>query len=262
MARSLLPEFLRPFVEWREPVKPTEGDGDGHLDPEMVQAWMSSGDARRYRGYQAARVAPYVGSSLLDVSAQTGELSALLVKRLGARLERLVLSDQREEWVRHLRRRFQDAEVLHLYLPGRPEIEPVDTVLLVNVLGYLENDVAALKALAESTVPGGHFIVWEAGYPQLFSRFDGHRAGRRLRYTPESLEETLRDAGLDVKFSWPINLLGGLFNRVMVGRTTDYADPRLVRLYDRTVVPLSRLLDRLPLRFGQNVFAVARVPVK
>lgn len=71
-----------------------------------------------------------------------------------------------------------------------------------------------------------------------------------------------RISGLEVEISRPVNLLGGLFNRVMVGRTADFADPRLVRLYDRLVVPLSRLFDRLPLRFGQNVFAVARVPAE
>jgi hypothetical protein len=34
----------------------------------------------------------------------------------------------------------------------------------------------------------------------------------------------------------------------------------VLRVYDRTVVPLARELDRLPAPFGQAVFAVARVP--
>ncbi|WP_089315288.1 class I SAM-dependent methyltransferase [Actinomadura mexicana] len=238
---------------------PTAGDGDGHLDSAMISSWKPSGDADRYRAYQAKTVAPYVGRSLLDVSAQTGEVSARLVELLGAKLERLVLTDQIQGWVERLQRRFREAEVLRLNLPGRPDIAPVDTVLLVNVLGHLTDDVAAVKALAKVIVPGGRLIVWEAGYPKLFSAFDREEAGRRLRYTPQDLAGTLRRAGLNVEFSRPVNLLGGLFNRVMVGRTTGYADPRLVRLYDRLVVPLSRPFDRLPLRFGQNVFAVATV---
>ncbi|MEV0662973.1 class I SAM-dependent methyltransferase [Actinomadura luteofluorescens] len=254
-------DSLRPFFGKREPVKPTAGDGDGHLDAALIPAWRPGGDADQYRGYQAAWVMPYLGRSVLDAGAQTGELAARIVKR-GAKLERLVLTDHEQGWVEHLRRRFTDAEVLRLSLPGRPGIAPVDTVLLVNVLGHLDHDVQSIAALAEGLVPGGRVIVWEAGYPELYSDFDRDKAGRRRRYTPEGLAERLRLAGLEVEISRPVNLLGGLFNRVMVGRTADFADPRLVRLYDRLVVPLSRLFDRLPLRFGQNVFAVAKVPAE
>ncbi|MEV5709033.1 methyltransferase domain-containing protein [Actinoallomurus sp. NPDC052274] len=259
MTRKSLRDSLRPFFVKREPVKPTAGDGDGHLAPELVPFWKPSGDADRYRAYQAAMAAPYVGGSLFVPGEQTGEVSARLIELVGAKLQRLVLSDRAQSWVEHLRRRFEDAEVLRVELPERLDIAPVDTVLLVNVLGYLEDDVEALNALTKVTVPGGRFIVWEAGYPNLYSAFDRDRAGRQVRYTPESLNERLRLAGLEVEVCRPINILGGLFNRVMVGRTADFADPRLVRLYDRLVVPLSRRFDRLPLRFGQNIFAVARV---
>ncbi|MFD0535778.1 class I SAM-dependent methyltransferase [Actinomadura luteofluorescens] len=261
MACLPLLDSLRPFIEKREPVKPTAGDGDGHLDAALIPSWRSSGDADRYRGYQAAWVTPFLGRSVLDAGAQTGELVARIVRR-GAKLERLVLTDHEQGWVEHLRRRFTDAEVLGLSLPGWLDIAPVDTVLLVNVLGHLEHDVETIAGLGDVLVPGGRVVVWEAGYPELFSDFDRDQAGRLRRYTPEGLAERLRLAGLEVEISRPVNLLGGLFNRVMVGRTADFADPRLVRLYDRLVVPLSRLFDRLPLRFGQNVFAVARVPAE
>lgn len=259
MGRKPLPDSLRSLFARREPVKPTAGDGDGHLDAGMIPTWTPSGDADRYREYQAAMAAPYVGGSLFDVGAQTGEVSARLLDRLGSQLGRLVLSDRDPGWVDHLRWYFTAAEVLHLELPDQLDIAPVDTVLLINVLGYLEDDGAAIEALAKVTAPGGRLIIWEAGYPKLYSAFDRDQAGRRRRYTPEGLAASLRRAGLEVEICRPVNLLGGLFNRVMAGRTADYADPRLVRLYDRLVVPLSRLFDRLPLRFGQNVFVVARV---
>jgi SAM-dependent methyltransferase len=259
MTRKLMTDFLRSFLAKREPVEPTAGDGDGHLAVELIPSWASSGDADRYRAYQAAMAAPYVGSSLFDVGAQTGEVSARLAELFGPKLKRLVLSDRNQAWVEHLRRRFTGAEVVHLDLPGRLTIAPVDTVLLVNVLGYLDNDTEAIEALAKVTTSGGRIIIWEAGYPKLYSEFDRKRARRLRRYTPERLAETLERAGLEVEICRPINILGGLFNRIMVSRTTDLADPRLVRLYDRLVVPLTRLFDRLPLRFGQNVFAVAKV---
>ena len=58
-----------------------------------------------------------------------------------------------------------------------------------------------------------------------------------------------------------MNFLGGLswWLAVRIGGT-GYPNPRLVKVYDRVVVPLTRLMDKLHLPFGQTVFCVARVP--
>ncbi|WP_433465276.1 hypothetical protein [Spirillospora sp. CA-128828] len=263
MPLALLPDPLGPFVQKREIVKPTAGDGDGGegLTPEEILSWTPSGDADRYRDYQVAMALPYVDRSVLIVGEQTGEFADRLVRLKGAGLERLVLTDRDQNWVDHLERRFRHfrgAEVLRLELPGVPDIQPVDTVIMVNVLGYMSNDVGAVRALTKVTQPRGRFVVWEAAFPKLLSEFDEVRANRLLRYAPETLWESLWEGGLDVEFSRPINLLGGLFN--LIRPPKEFADPRLVRLYDRTVVPLSRRLDCKSLPFGQNVFAVATRP--
>ncbi|WP_433475366.1 class I SAM-dependent methyltransferase [Spirillospora sp. CA-142024] len=263
MPLALLPDPLRPFVERREIVRPTAGDGDGGdgLAPELIRSWTSSGDAKRYRDYQARMALAYVGRSVLIVGEQTGEFAARLVELKGAGLERLVLTDRDQNWVDHLERRFRHvrgAEVLRLELPGVPDIQPVDTVIMVNVLGYIRYDVGVIEALAKVTQPGGRFVVWEAAFPKLLSEFDEVQANRLMRYEPETLRHSLWQGGLDVELSQAINLLGGLFN--LIRPPKEFADPRLVRLYDRTVVPLSRRLDCKSLPFGQNVFAVATRP--
>ena len=60
----------------------------------------------------------------------------------------------------------------------------------------------------------------------------------------------------------PINMLGGIAWWLAVRRGgASYPDPRLVRLYDRLVVPTTRLIERFVRPpFGQTVFCVARVP--
>jgi hypothetical protein len=56
----------------------------------------------------------------------------------------------------------------------------------------------------------------------------------------------------------PIGLVGWYVTVKALG--TMPHNGAMLRIYDRTVVPLARLLDRLPAPFGQSVFAVARVP--
>jgi SAM-dependent methyltransferase len=254
---------LRLLLTQREPAVPTAGDGDIIPPAEGGKAaTYASGDADRYRDYQIETALPHIGESLFDVGAGTGDLAARIASRLGSRLDRLVLSHMHPNEVLRLRERFADdqAEVLDLTLPSEVEIaRPVDTVLLVNVLGHIGNDEKAIEDLAKVTVPDGRLIIWEAGYSALYSEFD-RKAGRVRRYNPASLAKSLRNVGLEIEVCRPINILGGIFCRLMVGRTIDYADPRLVRLYDRLVIPVTRLFDRLPLPFGQNVFCVARVP--
>ena len=254
---------LRPFIARREPVIPTAGDGEVILPEEGGSAPVydrPGDDADQYRKYQVGRALPYVGTTLFELGAGTGDLSAAIKARLGSRLGRLVLSDQDPEARRHLRTRFPNAEVVDFSLPGEVTIsEPVDTVILANVLGHVYYGISAIEDIAKAVIPGGRIIIWEAADLELYSEFD-RKTGRYQRYTPQELAGFLRDAGLEVEVSRYLNLLGGIFSRRMVGRTKDYADPRLVRLYDRLVIPISRLFDRLPLRFGQNVLVVARVP--
>ena len=60
----------------------------------------------------------------------------------------------------------------------------------------------------------------------------------------------------------PINFLGGIAWWAAVRRGgVGYPDPRLVKIYDRTVVPTTALIERfIRPPFGQTVFCVARVP--
>ncbi|WP_165958754.1 methyltransferase domain-containing protein [Actinomadura sp. KC345] len=241
----------------REAVWPTSGDCDG--EPERILGWKSTGDARRYRGYQVARLARYVKGSVLDVGAKTGELSRLLLASRRAKIDELVLSDRSTDWLLHLERAFPDEKLIYLNLPAKVRAE-VDTVLAVNVLGFIEDEEGALRSLVEAIRPGGRLVIWEAGCPALYSGFDREKAGRLRRYTRKDLTGKLEAAGLETEVCRPINALGAIFNWFVVRRMSDVGDPRAVRIYDRTVVPVSRLLDHLRLPFGQNIIAVAKMP--
>lgn len=221
---------------------------------------LGGDEARNYRRYEYDMVAPHVGRSMLEIGSGLGHFSEQFTD-----LDYLAVSDNDPYCVEQLRKRYADnpdVEVLSLALPATVEIrQQVDTVVMMNVLEHIADDVQALKDLAAVTKPGGRIVIWVPGYMQLYGEFD-RKVGHITRYTPKTLAATIAGAGLTAEVLKPINFLGGIAWWLAVRKGgAGYPDPRLVKIYDRTVVPMTRFLEKLfrpP--FGQTVFAVVRVP--
>jgi len=234
---------------------------EGAFAQSTCRALDGDEDRRNYHRYQHSLIAPHCGRSVLEIGAGTGALSARF-----RNLDRMVVTDVDPEAVDHLRRRFAgrgDVEVRSLdLLAGETLAEPVDTAVAVNVLEHLVDDAEALRALARSVRPGGSLVLFVPGYDQLYGDFD-RRVGHVRRYTPALLRGAAERAGLAVVTSRPVNLLGGLAWWAAVRKGgTGSPRPRMVRIYDRVVVPLTRAVERFwTPPFGQSIFCVARVPV-
>ncbi|WP_153535826.1 class I SAM-dependent methyltransferase [Actinomadura macrotermitis] len=246
------------------PSVPTAGDGElvqPAAGEDALENHLGGDEARNYRKYEYDMVAPYVGRSLLEIGSGLGHFS----EQFAGRLDYLAVSDNDPYCVGELRDRYADSddvEVLALELPADIDIrQKVDTVVMMNVLEHIKDDVQALRDLASVTLPGGRIVIWVPGYMQLYGEFD-RKVGHVTRYTPATLSTAVREAGLLPEVLKPINFLGGIAWWAAVRRGgAGYPDPRLVKIYDRTVIPLTRGIERLVRPpFGQTVFCVARVP--
>lgn len=238
-------------------------DGSGGTDGAFHRATgrVAEGgeDKPRYRRYQYDLIAPHCGRSVLEVGAGLGEFAALFTGR-----DRVVATDVDAGAVKVMNERFADRpeiEARQLDLEGEIGIdEPVESVVAINVLEHFEDDVATLKALAGLVTPGGSIVLWVPAYQSLYGEFD-RSVGHFRRYSPQMAREAVTNAGLTCELSRPVNLLGGLAWWAAVRRGgTGSPNSKLVEIYDRVVVPASRVLDRVPVPFGQSVLCVARVP--
>ena len=109
--------------------------------------------------------------------------------------------------------------------------------------------------------PGGRIVLWVPGYEQLYGDFD-RKVGHVRRYTPATLTAAFDRAALRPVEVRPVNLLGGLAWWATVRRGgVGTPNPRLVRAYDRWLVPTTRFVERrVRPPFGQSVLGVAEVP--
>ncbi|MGH3979728.1 MAG: class I SAM-dependent methyltransferase [Pseudonocardiaceae bacterium] len=216
-------------------------------------------DKPRYRRFQHDLIVPHLGRSVLEVGAGLGEFAEQLTG-----LDRLVVTDVDPDAVSVMRRRFAgrpEVQVRRLDVESGLELdEPVDTVVTINTLEHIEDDAETLRSLARLVAPGGTIVAWVPGYQQLFGDFD-RKVGHVRRYTPSTLTASFRAAQLQPTVVKPVNLLGGVAWWAAVRRGgTGSPNPRLVAVYDRVLVPVTRTIERLVrVPFGQSILGVARV---
>ena len=238
--------------------EPIEADGSGYT----IENRLGGTAAPRYRRWQIDTVRHYCGRTVLELGPGMGHFAAELDELA---LDRLVLADTEQYALELLRERYagrDDVEVVELRVPGSVEIgDPVETIVAMNVIEHIEDDVAAMRDLATALVTGGRLVIWVPGYPALYGDFD-RKVGHVRRHTPATLRAAVESAGLEVRVCRPINLLGGLGWWLAVRRGgVGYPKPWLVWLYDRVGIPITRALERLVRPpFGQTVFCVAVNP--
>jgi SAM-dependent methyltransferase len=237
------------------------GPGAQTFDSASCENAFGATAAPRYRQWEYDLVAPYLGRSVLEVGSGLGYFAEKLAE---SGIARLVLSDADQQCRERLREIYAgrpDVEVASVTLPGSIDIgDPVESVVAMNVLEHIEDDAQALRDLAEVVRPGGRIVLWVPAYMQLYGDFD-RKVGHFRRYTPATIHAAVERAGLRVRVTRPVNLLGGLAWWIAVRRGgAGRPDPRLVWLYDNIVVPTSRTIERLLTPpFGQSVLCVADV---
>ncbi|MDD4005392.1 MAG: class I SAM-dependent methyltransferase [Elusimicrobiaceae bacterium] len=141
--------------------------------------------------------------SILDIGCGDGYLMAGLARRFGAAAAGVDTAASPEETA-SANRRFAAAGIkaemtvsltaARALLPG----ETADVVLLTDLLEHVEDDTAALAAIAADPATGSSvFIITVPAFMRLFSEHDRQLRHFR-RYTKAELERTAGSAGLEI----------------------------------------------------------------
>jgi SAM-dependent methyltransferase len=155
--------------------------------------------------------------------------------------------------------------VCHLEECSRTELqaERFDSIVCVNVLEHIEDDVRALALFRDVVAASsGRVIIFVPAVQKLYGPHDA-ALGHHRRYSKRTLAQAFDAAGLDVvalRYTNPIGLLGWMYNLYVSGNTEHTTGQ--VRLFDRLVAPWALPLERLVVPpIGLSLFAVGRARV-
>jgi len=120
----------------------------------------------------------------------------------------------------------------------------LDFVFSLNVLEHIEDDCQILNKLYHRLRPGGTLYLYVPAFNVLFSSMD-RKVGHYRRYTKGMLLPRLERSGFVVHRARYVDSLGffaSLWFR-WFGNDRGDLNPLGLRLYDRYVFPVSRLID-------------------
>jgi glycosyltransferase involved in cell wall biosynthesis len=202
--------------------------------PEILEVLSN---APRFNKWMADTIRPYVGKRVLEIGAGIGNLTRQLVSRR----ELYVVGDIDEEHLARLKTRFHhrsNLQVCWCDLTKPEDFAPLtntmDSVVCLNVLEHVEDDLQGLRNIHSALRPGGRAIVLVPHGQEIFGTLDV-ALGHYRRYKHAELRERMESTGFLVD-----RILE--FNRI--SRPGWYVAGRIFK--QTTLSPLSlKIFDRL-----------------
>jgi len=220
-------------------------------------------EARRYQAHVFGLVRPHVGSHVLEVGCGIGTMTMQLLDHAG----RVMCIEPNLNCATRAREALAGNDrvairIAHLEECSRAELQQqaFDTIVCVNVLEHIEDDIRALALFKDIVAgTGGKVLIFVPAVQALYSQHDA-ALGHHRRYSKRTLGRAFAAAGLDVvamQYTNPIGLLGWMYNLYISGNTEHTSSQ--VRLFDRLVAPWALPLERvIPPPIGLSLFAVGR----
>jgi SAM-dependent methyltransferase len=214
----------------------------------------------RYNYWLYEQIAEAVGCRVLEVGSGTGNITQFLC----ADNRQVMATDVVPAYRGELQRLFGDKPNVNvgkfdLMAEAAPELiaDPFDTVVCLNVLEHIENDLFALKQMREVLEPGGKLALLVPSHQFLYGEFD-KAVGHFRRYSKRELIGKLEQAGFAVQRTKYFSLLAALpwfINGRLLKR--DYLPAGQANLANK-LVPLLRLEKWIGPPCGLSLIAIAQ----
>jgi glycosyltransferase involved in cell wall biosynthesis len=199
--------------------------------------------APRFAKWMADTIRPYLGERVLEIGAGIGNLTSNLVPR-----KEYWASDVNPHYLEKLKKmqttrpylqvQYTDATMAETY-----PTETFDTVICLNVVEHLEDDVAALKNIRATLDRNGRAIILVPNGPGLYGSLD-KVLGHYRRYTEAQLAEACGRAGFRIENVLKFNRIGApgwwWNGKVLKKNTFGFWQIKLLN----TLIPLVRPIDR------------------
>ena len=198
--------------------------GDIYEDsgPDILHALSK---ATRFNRWMGETIRPYLGDKVLEIGAGIGNLTRVLIPRVKC----YVAADIDGEHLARLTTRFQHRHNLHIRhcdLANEADFTDfagsMDTVVCLNVLEHIEDDMQGLRNIRSALRPGGRAIVLVPHGQEIFGTLDT-ALGHYRRYSAQELTEKMERSGFRVETVLNFNRVtrpGWYLNGKLLKRTT------------------------------------------
>jgi SAM-dependent methyltransferase len=215
-------------------------------DKDILDAFAS---APNFNRWMADTIRPYIGRNVLEIGAGMGNLTRQLLPGR----KRYVATDIDHDHLDRLSNRLShrprleiaelNAAVPEDHAPFRGQM---DTVICLNVLEHIEDDLDALRNIRSMLEDGGRAVILVPCGQSIFNSLD-EELGHFRRYSDDQLRERMTAAGFDVETVLHFNRAsrpGWWLNGTILKRRT--ISRLQLRNFDRLVWLLRRVDAYLP----------------
>ena len=215
-------------------------------------------DLYNYNHWLFNKVRPFIRGRVCEVGCGTGNITQFLLNMpevVGIEPSSKPLERVRARFAHHLNLRFTACPLNECPNPDVPTGE-FDTVVCMNVLEHIEDDVDALDRMRRLCSSRGRVVILVPAHMCIFGQLD-RAVGHHRRYNRRSLQQVFERAGLRTTYSFYLNALGffgwGLHSRIL---KRDQIAVDSGRLFNRLVPFLDAAERVIPPPFGQSVVTV------
>ncbi len=214
----------------------------------------------RYNHWIYEQIAHALGRRVLEVGSGTGNITQFLC----ADGREVMATDIVPSYRNELERLFGESPNvrvgkfdLNAEAPEEFVARPFDSIVCLNVLEHIEDDLFALSQMRDSLAPGGKLALLVPAHRILYGEFD-RAVGHFRRYEKRELAIKLEKAGLavrEMKFFSLVAALPWLINGRLLKR--DYLPAGQASLANR-LVPLLKLERLIGPPCGLSLIAIAQ----
>jgi glycosyltransferase involved in cell wall biosynthesis len=200
-------------------------------------------EAPKFNRWMVDTIQPYIGKHVLEIGSGIGNLTRVLISRRRT----YVATDLDREHLERLSARLSgrpNLEVAPLDASKSEDYEPyrgrMDTVVCLNVLEHIEDDLGALRSMYSALAEGGCAVILVPEGQRLFNSLD-KELGHCRRYSEDQLRLRMTETGFAVEAMLRFNrisrpawwLNGRILKRRTISRTQLKNFDRMVSLFRR-----------------------------